>query len=241
MAQDDARAWGNRMDSGGEEAFMDALNAWVNEEVESIDDTDTSKLFAAVKTLYEKGKEVASRLFSRSFFDVAKTPKFMKDLGLRGDKFTVRYGVISRHIGKDSSHFLTEDNWRELPTAIRNPFAIAKLTDVRDGYRIYTPIRNSEGEFIVVGARVKSVSREIEVNAIDTAFGRRNNATLPANEEVIYRDKKITPEQSSLLEQPNSAQYSFVSDAKVEELSAYKDTTTNPKKQISEQESFSLS
>lgn len=32
MAQDDARAWGNRMDSGGEEVLMDALNAWVNKE-----------------------------------------------------------------------------------------------------------------------------------------------------------------------------------------------------------------
>ena len=30
MAQDEARAWGNRMDAGGEEVFMDALNAWVN-------------------------------------------------------------------------------------------------------------------------------------------------------------------------------------------------------------------
>lgn len=38
-------------------------------------------------------------------------------------------------------------------------------------------------------------------------FGRRNNANLPNNEEVIYESKEITPEQSALLKRPNFAQY----------------------------------
>ncbi len=42
------------------------------------------------------------------FFDVAQTPKFMKELGLKGDKFTIRYGVIARHYGKDNEHNLPE-------------------------------------------------------------------------------------------------------------------------------------
>ena len=201
---------------------------------EPIDNTDTSRLFAAVETLYKKGKEVASRIFSMQFFDVAKTPKFMQDLGLRGDKFTIRYGVISRHIGKDNSHSLTEDEWRKLPNALSTPFAIAKLTDVKDGFRIYTPLQNSSGEYVVVGATVKSASREIEVNAIDTVFGRRINATLPINEEVIHRSKNITPEQSALLNQPNSGQYPTT-----QELSIDKDTTSIPKNQISQEEFYS--
>lgn len=61
-----------------------------------------------VKTIVEKGKAVASKLFGRSFFDVAKTPGFMKKLGLTGDRFTIKYGVLSRHAGKDASHSLTE-------------------------------------------------------------------------------------------------------------------------------------
>ena len=164
-------------------------------------------LLDVVRTLYSKGKEVASKLFQRSFFDVAQTPKFMQELGLRGDKFTIKYGVIARHLGKDSSHTLTERDWEQLPQALQNPFAISKLTDKNDSYRIYTTLKTEGGEFVVVGADVKNAGREIEINAISTVFGRRNNANLPKNEEVIYKSKEITPEQSSLLERPNFAQY----------------------------------
>lgn len=164
-------------------------------------------LLDVVKTLYTKGKDAASKLFQRSFFEVAKTPQFMQDLGLRGEKFTIKYGVISRHIGKDDSHNLTEKNWEQLPNALQNPFAISKLGDKDNSYRIYTTLQAENGEYVVVGADVKNTGREIEVNAISTVFGRRNNASLPKNEEVIYTSNEITPEQSSLLERPNFAQY----------------------------------
>ncbi len=168
---------------------------------------DINPLLNVVKILYERGKEFASKLFQRSFFDVAKTPDFMKPLGLRGDKFTVRYGVISRHAGKDGAHDLSLDNWAQLPQALQTPFAICRLNDSADSYRIYTTLQNANGEYIVVGVDVKNVGRELNVNAISTAFGRRNEANLPMDEEVIYKDKNITPEQSSLLERPNFAQY----------------------------------
>ena len=58
-------------------------------------------LLDVVRILYSKGKKVASKLFSMKFFDVAQTPKFMQELGLHGDKFTIKYGVIARHIGKE--------------------------------------------------------------------------------------------------------------------------------------------
>ena len=183
----------------------------------------TPSLLDVVRTLYSKGKEVASKLFQRSFFDVAQTPKFMQELGLRGDKFTIKYGVIARHLGKDSSHTLTERDWEQLPQALQNPFAISKLTDKEDSYRIYTTLQTESGEFVVVGADVKNAGREIEVNAISTAFGRRNNANLPKNEEVIYRSKEITPEQSSLLERPYFAQYPTE-----QELSKGKGTINSP-------------
>lgn len=167
----------------------------------------TPSLIDVVRTLYTKGKDVASKLFQRSFFDVAQTPKFMHELGLRGDKFTIKYGVIARHLGKDSSHTLTERDWEQLPQSLQNPFAISKLTDKEDSYRIYTTLLTESGEFVVVGADVKNAGREIEVNAVSTVFGRRNNANLPKNEEVIYKSNEITPEQLSLLERPNFAQY----------------------------------
>ncbi len=131
----------------------------------------------------------------------------MKNLGLRGDRFTIKYGVISRHFGKDGSHDLTEDEWEQLPQALQAPFAISRLSNKKDGYRLYTTLKNSNGEYIVVGADVKNGGRDIEVNAISTVFGRRQNANLTENEEVIYRNKNITPEQSALLDRPNSDQY----------------------------------
>ena len=183
----------------------------------------TPSLLDVVRTLYSKGKEVASKLFSMKFFDVAQTPKFMQKLGLRGDKFTIKYGVIARHLGKDGSHDLSERDWAQLPQALQNPFAISKLTDKTDSYRIYTTLQTESGEFVVVGADVKNAGREIEVNAVSTVFGRRNNANLPKNEEVIYRSKEITPEQSSLLERPNFAQYPTE-----QELSKGKGTINSP-------------
>ena len=183
----------------------------------------SATLLDVVRTLYTKGKEAASKLFQRSFFDVAQTPKFMKDLGLRGDKFTIKYGVIARHLDKDGSHALTEKDWSQLPNALQNPFAISKLDSKEDSYRIYTTVQTDSGEFVVVGADVKNAGRDIEVNAISTVFGRRNNANLPQNEEVIYRSDEITPEQSSLLERPNFAQYPTE-----QELSIGKDSETTP-------------
>lgn len=180
-----------------------------------------------IATIYEKGKQVASKLFSMKFFDVAPTPKFMKELGLSGDKFTIKYGVISRHIGKDGSHDLSQEDWDKLPQALQNPFAIARLTDKDNAYRIYTSLQTSNGEYIVVGVDVKNAGREIEVNSISTVFGRRDNANLPKNEEVIYMSKEITPEQSALLKRPNFSQYPTD-----EELSDNKGSKKNDKTKI---------
>ena len=141
---------------------------------------------------------------------------------LRGDKFTIKYGVIARHISKDNSHSLSEQVWEQLPQALQNPFAISRITDRENSYRIYTTLETENGEYVVVGVDVKNAGREIEVNAISTVFGRRNNANLSKNEEVIYRSKKITPEQSSLLERPNFVQYPTG-----QELSDDKGTTKN--------------
>lgn len=179
----------------------------------------TPTFLDAVRTIYSKGKEAASKLFSMNFFDVAKTPDFMRELGLRGDRFTIRYGVIARHAGKDGSHTLTEKDWEQLPEALQTPFAITRIKDKDNAYRIYTTLQTGTGEYVVVGADVKNAGKDIEVNAIATVFGRRNNAGITTNEEVVYESKKITPEQSALLKRPNFAQYPTE-----EELSTDKDT-----------------
>ena len=181
-----------------------------------------------VRTIVEKGKSVASKLFERSFFDVGKTPEFMKKIGLTGNRFTIKYGVLSRHAGKDSSHSLTEKEWKELPNALQKPFAITRFGEKENGYRLYTTMKNDKGETIVVGVDVKNIGRNLEVNSISTIFGRRGDAKITQKEEVLYTDEKITPEQRSLLGQPNSDQYT---DTRERNVSADKGSEKPEKKQ----------
>ena len=169
-----------------------------------------TSLLDVVRDLYTKGKEYAAKLYNRSFFDVVETPSFMKDLGLKGDKFTIRYGVISRHLGKDEEHDLPESVWEKLPEALQNPFAITKYfadenKQQQKGYRIFTTIQLDNGSFVVVSAEVKNAGRDIEVNAINTVFGR--NSISDVHDELIYRADKITPEQQALLDGNNPHQY----------------------------------
>ena len=181
-----------------------------------------------VRTIVEKGKSVASKLFERSFFDVGKTPEFMKKIGLTGNRFTIKYGVLSRHAGKDSSHSLTEKEWKELPNALQKPFAITRFGEKENGYRLYTTMKNDKGETIVVGIDVKNIGRNLEVNSISTIFGRRGDAKITQKEEVLYTNEKIAPEQRSLLGQPNSDQYT---DTRERNVSADKGSEKPEKKQ----------
>ena len=197
-----------RKDDGVQEKGRESVLPYETEAIKGDKiERKASLLLDVIRALYSKGKDASSKLFSMKFFDVAPTPKFMHELGLTGDKFTIKYGVIARHFGKDGSHTLTEKNWEQLPQALQKSFAISKQTDKGNSYRIYTTLQTDGGEYVVVGVDVKNAGREIEVNAISIVFGRRNNANLPKNEEVIYREKEITPGQSSLLERPNFAQY----------------------------------
>jgi hypothetical protein len=100
------------------------------------------------------------------FFHIADTPQFMKDLGLKGDYFSIRYGVITRHLGKDNDHALSEDNWNELCEAITRPFAIAKRGDV---FRLLTSVRVNS-HYVMVGVEVKKIGRDMEVNSVSTAL-----------------------------------------------------------------------
>lgn len=188
----------------------------------------------AVKALYERGKEFASSLFQRKYFDVVETPDFMKALGLRGDKFTIRFGVISRHFGKDSDHNLPIEVWEQLPQALQKPFAITKHFErkgektAEKGYRIYTTLRHND-KYIIVGADVKIAGKGLEINAIETAFAITSPSEL---EEVIYTSNEITPDQQSLLDGRNSRQYTAD-----KELSADKDSALSEDKQEDSAES----
>jgi hypothetical protein len=103
------------------------------------------------------------------FFFLAETPQFMKDLGLTGEYFEVKYGVITRHKGKDQAYNLIEQNWIDLCDKIVDPVAIATYKDTDNRYCLFTEVRISSG-FVAVGIDVKNVDRALEINAITTTF-----------------------------------------------------------------------
>ena len=146
------------------------------------------------------GSKEEKEKLQRSYFYIADTPQFMKDKGLKGDYFSVKYGVISRHLGKDADHALREKDWLNLCKEITRPFAIARY---EEGYRLFTNMKVN-GVFTAVGVDVKNPGKGLEVNSVMTAFGYRG---IPANEDFIYINKKLTPEQTALLEGLNSPQY----------------------------------
>lgn len=166
-------------------------------------------LIDVVRTLFEKGKTEAAKLFQRRYFDVANTSELLKGLGLTGDKFTIRYGVIARHFGKDNQHDLPVEVWEKLPDALSHPLVVTKYyieKGKQKGYRIFTPIQLNDGSFVVVSAEVKNAGKAIEVNSINTLFGK--NKVSETHDEVIYESKEMTPEQRTLLDGTNPRQYS---------------------------------
>ena len=192
---------------------------------QTLRNVNNQSLFDAIHTLYSKGKAFAEKIYKRKFFDVAETPDFMKRLGLTGDKFTIRYGVISRHFGKDNQHDFTEEEWNKIPKALSNPILITEYYQDEQqkrqkGYRLYTPLKLADGSYVVVSAEVKNAGKNLEINAINTIFGR--NAISDIHDRIIYQNPKITPEQSSLLNGNNPHQYPTgqeLSDANVDNSS----------------------
>lgn len=191
-----------------------------------------------VRTLFEKGKTEAAKLFQRRYFDVANTSELLKGLGLTGDKLTIRYGVIARHFGKDNQHDLPVEVWEKLPDALSHPLVVTKYyieKGKQKGYRIFTPIQLNDGSFVVVSAEVKNAGKAIEVNSINTLFGK--NKVSETHDEVIYESKEMTPEQRTLLDGTNPRQYSDTQ----ESLSTDKDNEkTTPEYTPKEEESKPL-
>lgn len=195
-------------------------------------------LIDVVRTLFEKGKTEAAKMFQRRYFDVANTSELLKGLGLTGDKFTIRYGVIARHFGKDNQHDLPVEVWEKLPDALSHPLVVTKYyieKGKQKGYRIFTPIQLNDGSFVVVSAEVKNAGKAIEVNSINTLFGK--NKVSETHDEVIYESKEMTPEQRTLLDGTNPRQYSDTQ----ESLSTDKDNEkTTPESTPKEEESKPL-
>jgi hypothetical protein len=147
------------------------------------------------------GTPEQKKAFEMRRFFVADTPESLKPYGIIGDFFAVRYGVISRHFGKDPDHNLTAEHWKALTEEITRPFAISEYGN---GFRLFTNVKIGD-KWIIAGVDVKNMARNIEINNIATAFGY--NFTEGRKEKIVSVSEKATPEQVAILGRLNSGQY----------------------------------
>lgn len=157
------------------------------------------QLLADVIDTILNGSDAEKQQFQRTYFELAETPKILQDLGLLGEKFTIRYGVITHHKNKDADHDFSETEWKKLCEKISMPFAVAKYGT---GYDLFLDFKHNE-KYVLVGVEVKNTGKDQFVNAVRTVFARN----ISGKENIVYASKKITPEQQSLLDGANSRQY----------------------------------
>ncbi|NLK45874.1 MAG: hypothetical protein GX297_04380 [Treponema sp.] len=126
------------------------------------------------------------------FFKIANTPKELKEIGLTGDEFSIRYGVISRHKSKDTAHNLSVNEWCVLCDKLENADNLV-VTKYNDDFNIYMRINES----VLIGVKVQKIHRNLEVNSVRTVFKKE----ILANAEVVFPkgNNKKTPEQEALL------------------------------------------
>ena len=177
----------------------------------------------------------ASHNRDRYFF--GKTPEYMKKVGIAGDDFSLSFKNIKTHQGKDSDHALTQEEWHQLPAAIKKPFLITKLKGSDDKFRLFVNIFHN-GHPVAVGIDVKRINQGknkpmLEVNSIKTVFGHKDKIT--DNQEIVTYDEKMTPEQEALLRDLDYREY-----PSIQELSGSKDTKNNSNFQENGQENAEL-
>ena len=67
------------------------------------------------------GTDSEKQVLQMSYFEIADTPPFLAELGMKGEKFTIRYGVITHHKKKDSDHDFSADEWKQICAKITEP------------------------------------------------------------------------------------------------------------------------
>lgn len=174
---------------------------------ESKHNRDAKGKFSAMRALKDhietilNGTKEEKKDLKQGFFELTKTPKEFKDVGLKGDNFTISYGTISHHKNKDKDHQITAEEWKKICENLNNPGKCVITKYKNDEFSVYTKVN----ETTRIGIDVKLFDRDLYVNALTTVFRK----DLKPDAVIIYpkQGQKITPEQWSLLAGPNSQPY----------------------------------
>ena len=223
------------------------IENYLDKETDELPDTKTAEFIRMQKVsdeqeLQKPFHDVIDDMFkpdfdksshSRERYNLGKTPDYMKKVGITGDNFSLSFKNIKTHQGKDADHALTQEEWHQLPSVIKEPFLITKLKDSEGKFRLFVNIMH-DGHPVAVGVDVKRVNQGkgkpmLEVNSIKTVFGHKDKIT--DNQEIVTYDERMTPEQEALLRGLDYREY-----PSIQELSGGKGKENNPNYQENGQE-----
>lgn len=200
-------------------------------EYDRLHGTQLGEMLNAIDAIQSNDAERRQR-YNQRHFRINKTSDFLKSIGVKGDYFTVRTGVISRHINKDGSHGLGLKEWQDVAMSLSSPFAVTKYDKKDNAFRIWTNAKINDS-YIVVGVDVKVSGKDMFVNSISTAFGL-DNTGVSKDKIVWYDEKNLSPAQRSVLNGLNSQIYTEAQGL----FDVGKDIELQGEKQISSQETI---
>jgi len=127
----------------------------------------TDHIDSIIQAILSKDPKQKQRYEGHIYFLANNTSQELKDFGLRGEFFNVKYKVILRHYNKDENHRLTAQEWKDLCNNINHPFAVSPY--IKGGFRLYMSIQKN-GKPMIVGINVENAARNLEINNITTTF-----------------------------------------------------------------------
>ena len=168
---------------------------------------------------------------NKTKFFVANAGEILNKYGIKGEiNVTRRVTNMKRHTNNDD-HNLGVKEWADVILSINNPILITRYNNEANAYRIYT-LALINGKNICVGVDVNA-ENGVEITRITTAFVRDIRKAYNSKVEEVLFDKQ----REKTEEQPSGSDNSHLY---AQQPFDSKDTTSNPKNQISEQESLSI-
>lgn len=146
------------------------------------------------------GQESEKEKLKQTFFKIADTSEELQAVGLKGERFVVRYGVISRHKNKDKDHDFTAEEWKDICKKINKPVLVTKY---KNGYNLYLDVIKN-GKHTLIGVDVKSVSRNLIINNVKTAFA----SDIDATEEIVLDNRNKKSGELAMSDEDQSSTYS---------------------------------
>ena len=189
-------------DNGRPLPIVKELSEYVSSKNDKIESSGKNK----IKPLSENidiilnGQESEKEKLKQTFFKIADTSEELQAVGLKGERFVVRYGVISRHKNKDKDHDFTAEEWKDICKKINKPVLVTKY---KNGYNLYLDVIKN-GKHTLIGVDVKSVSRNLIINNVKTAFA----SDIDATEEIVLDNRNKKSGELAMSDEDQSSTYS---------------------------------